>query len=684
MGIKRLIKNYIKDYRIKKSQKKEDYKLISAEFIVEKLKSVSTSPKPLVSIIIPVFNQIEYTLNCLYSIEQAKEKTPFQIIIVNDCSTDNTLNILNKIEGLKIVSNTENLGFLKTVNNGINHAEGKLIHLLNNDTIVQPGFLDHLVEVIENNDLAGAVGSKLIYPNHILQEAGCLVYDEHHIVNLGRNQSPDNPEYNFLKKVDYCSGCSLLFRKINAKGEINLLDEVYAPAYYEETDFCMRLKYEQKLDVYYQPLSVVVHFENISHQSEKVSSNKAKLMEKNAETFYGRWEKYFSDKMVIDCGLNINKNNKNASILFVETFFPKFDHDSGANRIVQIMKFLAKHDYKIYLIIMNEESIDNEYIKLYESYGIHILRSYVNESAEIMTQKKQLKSLDCYIDKVWISRIETYHYFIKHYQLYLSKKTMIYDMVDFQYLRLKREIELGASALTEKELNAGKEREMTAINNSDKVIAISETEKNFLTETGTDQNKVHVISNIHEIIKPEKNISFKDRDGILFIGGGNHNPNIDAIVFLHEIMEIVWQQKPEIKVNIIGGNMPENILQLNSEKFTIKGFVKDITPYFTGSKLTVAPLRYGAGVKGKIGQALEYSLPIVTTTIGAEGMDLIEGETALISEIDDKQKLAKDIIRLYEDEMLWKKLSENSSKAILPFTTEGQKAEIFGLLSANK
>ena len=95
-------------------------------------------------------------------------------------------------------------------------------------------------------------------------------------------------------------------------------------------------------------------------------------------------------------------------------------------------------------------------------------------------------------------------------------------------------------------------------------------------------------------------------------------------------------------------------------------------------------MRYGAGVKGKIGQALEYSLPIVTTTIGAEGMDLIEGETALISEIDDKQKLAKDIIRLYEDEMLWKKLSENSSKAILPFTTEGQKAEIFGLLSANK
>lgn len=683
MGIKRLIKNYIKDYRYKKSQKKEDFTLLSLEIIVQNLNVLPTNENPEVSIIIPVYNQINYTLNCLYSIAQAEENTSFEIIVVNDCSTDNTTEILEKIKGLKIIQNPENVGFLKSVNNGIKNASGKFIHLLNNDTLVQKGFLDQLVKTIKENPNVGAVGSKLIYPNHILQEAGCLVYDDHHIVNLGRNQSPDNPEYNYLKKVDYCSGCSLLFNKTNKSGETNLLDEAYTPAYYEETDFCMRLKYEQKLDVYYQPLSVIVHFENISHQSDKVSANKEKLMQKNADTFYGRWKKHFTEKMVIDCGLNINKNNNNSSILFVETFFPKFDYDSGANRIVQIMKFLVKNDYKVYLIVMNEESIDEEYIKLYQSFGIHILNNFVNENYEIITQKKQIKDLNCYINQVWISRIETYHYFIKNYSALLSKKTIIYDMVDFQYLRQKREIELGVSTISERELKAGKEREMTAINQSDKVIAISETEKDFLVKTGTKKDKIYVVSNIHEIITPEKTIGFTDRDGIIFIGGGSHTPNIDAILYLYEIMGIVWQQNPQIKVDVIGGNMPEKILQLNSEKFKINGFIKDVVPYFTGAKLTIAPLRYGAGVKGKIGQALEYSLPIVTTTIGAEGMNLIDEETALISEITDQQKLANDILRLYNDETLWNKLSKNSSKAIFPFTTEGQKGELFTLLDKN-
>lgn len=681
MGIKRLIKNLIRDYRYKKTQKKENFQLISTELILQDLDSLPTSDRPEVSIIIPVYNQIEYTLNCLFSIKNAKEKTEFEIIIVNDCSSDNTSHILKQIKGIKIIENSKNQGFLKSVNNGIQNAAGKFVHLLNNDTIVQPGFLDHLVSTIKETKNVGAVGSKLIYPNHILQEAGCLVYDDRNIVNIGRNQSPDNPEYNFLKKVDYCSGCSLLFRTRNQKNELNLLDEIYAPAYYEETDLCMRFKYEQNLDVYYQPLSVVVHFENISHNTEKVSASKTSLMQKNADTFYNKWGKHFKQKMIIKPGLNINKNYTNPSILFVETFFPKFDHDSGANRIIQIMKFLVKNDYKVYLITMNEDKKDEDYINLYESYGIHILRDFVNEKNEIISQKKQLKDLDGYINKIWISRIETYHYFVKYYQAFISKKPTIYDMVDFQYLRLKREVDLGKSTLSHKDLISDKEREMKAIISSDKVIAISNTEKDFLIDSGVMEDKIFVISNIHEPITCQNKIDFEDRKDIIFVGGGSHKPNIDAILYLYDIMEIVWQQHPEITVYIIGNSMPEKITELNSNRFVIKGFVKNIEPFFLNTKMTVAPLRYGAGVKGKIGQALEYSLPIVTTTIGAEGMGLQSEFSALISETHDKEKLAKDIIRLYTDKILWQTLSENSKKAIEKFTTEGQKEEIFKLLS---
>jgi len=197
-----------------------------------------------------------------------------------------------------------------------------------------------------------------------------------------------------------------------------------------------------------------------------------------------------------------------------------------------------------------------------------------------------------------------------------------------------------------------------------------------------DPSKLFTVSNVHNLkVKPEDMPPFEKREGIFFIGTFLHDPNVDAVEILyHHIMPLVWKVLPDLKITIIGSEAPESIEKMNSERFEIAGFVEDIIPYYKKCFASVSPLRFGAGVKGKIGQALEYTLPVLTTEIGAEGMFLENGVTALISGNEDYQKFADNIIEICTNESTWNTLHHNSEKAIYPFSIEAQKEEIFKML----
>ena len=278
-SLRKRYKQLKRDIKFKKSARFLNTSLRDLSFFENYSFNFREDPDPEVSIIISVHNQLHYTLNCLYSISECDDNVAKEIILVNDCSTDNTQNVISQIKGILLINNTENLGFLKSANTAIRHAKGSYIYLLNNDTKVQNNYLTSLLSVFQTQSNVGAVGSKLIFGNNSLQEAGCLVFKNKVIVNRGATQSIDAPQFNFLRTVDYVSGCSLLFKRQDSNGNLNLFDEVYAPAYYEENDLCMRLNHRQGLDTYYQPQSEVIHYENVSYQ--KHHSNKHNLIKKN-------------------------------------------------------------------------------------------------------------------------------------------------------------------------------------------------------------------------------------------------------------------------------------------------------------------------------------------------------------------------------------------------------------------
>lgn len=268
------------------------FKMIGAEREFAQSIKIPASQTPLVSVIIPVFNQIAYTLCCLKSMSENLPLTPFEVIVVDDCSTDGSGEILKLVEGVKVVSNVENMNFLRSANRGAFEAEGTYLMFLNNDTQVQSGWLDALVEVFEGKHDVGIVGSKIIYPSGHLQEAGTRMDENGDAVLIGLNDDPDAPKYNFLREVDYCSGVSIIIEKALFR-DLNGFDEFFAPCYYEDADLAYRVRERGKKNIY-QPKSVICHHLSVSTNTPDDMKMKNILI--NKEKFLSKWKHHIREK----------------------------------------------------------------------------------------------------------------------------------------------------------------------------------------------------------------------------------------------------------------------------------------------------------------------------------------------------------------------------------------------------
>ena len=241
--------------------------------------------QPLVSIVIPVYNHLEYTVCCLASLLKHETQSSFEVIIVDDASFDETPNILPTIKNINYVRNEKNIGFLQSCNKGATSARGQFLVFLNNDTQVLEGWLDELVNTYRQFSDVGLVGSKLKYPNGVLQEAGAIIKPDGSAELVGLNADPDRPEYNVVREVDYCSGACLLIEAELFK-TLGGFDEIYSPCYCEDSDLAFRVRKMGKR-VLYQPRSVVVHHLSVSTNDSEHA--KMPLVARNVGIFVQRW-----------------------------------------------------------------------------------------------------------------------------------------------------------------------------------------------------------------------------------------------------------------------------------------------------------------------------------------------------------------------------------------------------------
>lgn len=369
----------------------------------------------------------------------------------------------------------------------------------------------------------------------------------------------------------------------------------------------------------------------------------------------------------IDDLVNINAYDTNKkTIIFITGVIPTFDKDSGSNRLKEIILAYKKLNYNC-IICYEVEDYSNKYYSYFKDEGIMLFQFKEYQIVPF------LKSINT-IDLIWLYGPYTFKKNIFKLNKNFRKIKKIYDMIDIHHLRLQRAIDLNPIKYSfRKRFKKFYKIETKLAKKANVVIAISDEENNYISQF-LNPNRVKTISNVHyPKIDKDKIKSFEDRKDILFIGS-THTPNIDAIYYLYnDIMPLVWKKNDTIKVNVVG-NLNEEINNISHPNFIFHGYVEDIEEIFISNKMMVAPLRYGAGVKGKLGQAFEYYLPIVSSSIGVEGMGLLHNKNVLIA--DNTEDFANEILNLYENKELWLKLQNNSEESLKPFSREVLKEKL--------
>ena len=628
---------------------------------------LASVPEPEVSVVIPVYNHWELTADCLRSLAYDSSAVQYEVIVVADASTDVTREHLGKVAGLNVVRMKQNAGFIGAVNAGINLAKGRFVVLLNNDTVVQPGWLDALVRTVEVEENVGVVGSKLVYPDGRLQEAGGIIWRDGSGYNYGRYGDADDPSYNYLRDVDYCSGASLLVRK-EILDVLGGLDHRYAPAYYEDTDLAFAAR-KLGYRVVYQPESKVCHAEGSSNGTDETSGIK-RYQNVSREAFRLKWQTELLAQRESEPEFVRIASRRGAvgHVLVVSDRVPLPNQDSGSKRMSELL--LALRDLGLAVtFVPNDGQKQGDYSTALQRAGIEVLYGPLDE-------RKLLTELSPALDVAILSRPEPTWRWQPLVRELCPEAKVIYDTVDLHFLREARRAEIEADPAVARAAARYHDMELSLARIADATLVVSVAERDVLLEEEPSL-RVHVVPNIHG--EEHTGRLFEERKGVLFVGSFPHHPNRDAAHWLvEEIMPLVRAEDPSIFTYVVGSSPTEDILALESESVRILGWVPDLTNLLEHARLSVAPLRYGAGVKGKVGESMAHGLPVVTTRLGAEGMGLEHEHDVLVAE--GAQAFASEILRAYHDADLWARLAINGRRTIArdssPFAIRSSLAKI--------
>ena len=624
-----------------------------------------------VSILIPVFNQFHFTQACLVSIQEHQGAERFEVIVVDDCSTDATPEAISQLPGVIYLRNETNSGFIASCNRGAEKARGKYLVFLNNDTLVKAGWLKALLDTFAEQPGTGIVGAKLLYPDGRLQEAGGIIWQDASGWNYGKFDDPEKPEYNYLREVDYCSAAALVIPKALFES-VGGFDASYAPAYYEDTDLAFKVR-QAGYKVLYQPLSEVIHYEGATGGTD-LSSGTKKHQDINRSRFAQKWATELEAKPVNGelTFLRQPQTPSGKNILVIDHHVPMPDRDSGSLRMFQILKLLHRLGHRVTFVPDNLAKIDPYRCEL-QKRGIEVVHyPYVARVCDYLISRGSE------FDVVILSRCKFAHKHMADVRLYAPQARIIFDTVDLHFVREAGEARVTGDPEMRRKARDTERLESELIDQSDETWTVSTSEQRLLQRKWPEKS-IQVISNIVDV--PGSSTPFTLRRDWLFIGSFQHTPNIDAVLFfVQSIYPLVRAHLPDAKFYIIGDKAPPEVVALASDNIVVTGLQRDAAPFFDSVKLSVAPLRFGAGVKGKINQSMAFGVPVVATSVAVDGTELRDREEILVA--DEPEEFAQALIELYESEDLWNRLSDNGlTKTRALYSTDAARKKLEFLLS---
>jgi O-antigen biosynthesis protein len=603
--------------------------------------------QPLVSIIVPVYGGLAYTIACLRSLVRYGAQAAFEVIVVDDASPDDSATTLAQIDGLHLLRNASNQGFIGSCRAGALVARGEFMLFLNNDTQVTDGWLDALLRCFAERPDCGIAGGRLVYPDGRLQEAGGLVFADGSCWTMGRFEPRDAPAFRYRRETDYVSGAALLIRR-EVYQRLDGFDTRYKPAYYEDTDLAFAVR-QLGLRVYYEPTSTVIHCEGITSGTDLDRGIKRHQLINQAK-FVDKWASVLPGQPPLTTPLErAVRWRSRGRILIVDAMTPEPARDSGSLRLCAILRLLGEQGWSA-AFLPDDGRASMQEITALGSLGVEVLcRPWVPELP------RWLREHGAELYAVILCRHTVAGQYVDLVRKYAPQAKLLFDTVDLHFLREQRAAELTGNPTIARQAEASQRSELALISQCDATFVVSPHEQALLRQL-LPQARVELLSNIHEVHGAR--LPYANRKDLVFIGGYGHPPNSDAIRWLaSEILPRLRERMPDIRLHVLG-DLPAAVRrELAMPGLELHGRVADLAPWLDNCLASIAPLRFGAGVKGKINMAMSHGVPVIATTIAVEGMQLNDGVNVLVA--DDATAFVEAVLRLQRDEALWQQLSEH-------------------------
>ena len=491
---------------------------------------------PDVSIVIPVHGQLAYTLNCLHSLRGHATRHSAEIVVVDDASPDATAEVVARIDGIVVRRNAENLGFLRSCNDAVASARGRVVVLLNNDTRVLPDWLDALLDGLAELPRAALVGSKLLYPDGALQEAGAIVWRDGSAWNYGRNDDPNRPQYCHAREADYVSAASVAIPR-ELWRELGGFDATFVPAYCEDSDLCLRIRASGRA-VWYQPLSRVIHYEGRTSGTDIASGVKAH-QRINAAKLFLRWrETLTSHRANGEAPYFERERDVRRRALIVDATTPTPKQDAGSVTTTQTLHLFRDIGYKPHFVPQDNFLFLPDHTPALQAMGVEC--GYSPYESDFPAYIRRYGAL---FDAVLVYRVPVLEQVLEALRRFAPQAPVLFHTMDLHFLRLEREAAIAGTAAAREAAARMKAKELDLIRRVDCTITHSTFERDLLAAAAPDAPVVvwPFMFEFHGTA-----VGFADRRDFVFLGGYRHGPNVDAVRFFAEqVLPLIRAEEPD-------------------------------------------------------------------------------------------------------------------------------------------
>ncbi len=627
---------------------------------------------PLVSVVMCAKDARDLTLAALRALLRNTPEGVLQVVLVDDGSGAEAREAFAQIKGIDFVRHDVAQGFLHSSNRGLQEVRGDITCFLNNDTEVQSGWLEPVLRAFEDPSV-GAVGSRLINPDGSVQESGVTIWSDGSGHAHGSGGGVRDEEWCSATEVDYCSGAALCVRTELVR-RAGGFDPRFAPAFYEDVDLCFQVR-RMGHRVVVAPESKVLHHGGQSYGAahelgQRMSPGRLQQFA-NRPVFQAKWAaelRRWHLPSGSPAGLVPFVARSRPRILIVDAWIPAHDRDAGSLRMTWIARLLTQLGVDVTLWATGGPE-RREYADALRRDGIEVWLGfsgfhYIERRANLW-------------DIVMVSRPDVGAEVLYTIREHCSRAPLVYDTVDVHHVRMMREAAVtGEVPATFEEIRYYEELMCTA---ADVVVTVSDADAQHLRAMLGTLSPEFIVLPIVQEPWPHSAPGFDERDGLLFIGGYRHVPNQDAARwFAHEVWPAM--ASPALPVTLLGDEPTDEVLALSSSHgFDVPGFRDDVTADFDAARVFICPLRFGSGVKGKILHALAAGLPVVTTSVGLEGMTLEPGVDVLVA--DTPAEFADAVNRLHADSTRWEGLSARGRAAAQAWSPEAMRDRLDAMLS---